>query len=107
MAPDDIDAASAAEVAGYLAALRVSHSKASVARAHSSIRGFYRFLVEEGRRDDDPAADLPSVVGLGPLAQGAQRGGDGAAPRRSRRDRAGGPARPCAARSALRDRAPG
>ena len=32
-----------------------------VARAHSSIRGFYRFLVEEGRRDDDPAADLPSV----------------------------------------------
>ncbi len=57
----DIDVASAADVADYLAALRGSHSKASVARAHSSIRGFYRFLVEEGRRDDDPAADLPSV----------------------------------------------
>jgi integrase/recombinase XerD len=48
-------------VAAYLGSLRESHSKASVARAHSSIRGFYRFLVEEGRRDDDPAADLPSV----------------------------------------------
>jgi integrase/recombinase XerD len=48
-------------VAAYLASLRASHSKASVARSHSSIRGFYRYLVEEGVRDDDPAADLPSV----------------------------------------------
>src|SRR5580692_6943243 len=58
---NEIDTASSADVAAYLALLRASHSKASVARAHSSIRGFYRFLVEEGRRDDDPAADLPSV----------------------------------------------
>jgi integrase/recombinase XerD len=58
---NEIDTASSADVAAYLASLRASHSKASVARAHSSIRGFYRFLVEEGRRDDDPAADLPSV----------------------------------------------
>jgi integrase/recombinase XerD len=57
----DIDSASSADVAAYLASLRASHSKASVARAHSSIRGFYRYLVEEGARDDDPAADLPSV----------------------------------------------
>ncbi|HEY1444550.1 MAG TPA: tyrosine recombinase [Acidimicrobiales bacterium] len=57
----DMDTASASDVAAYLASLRGSHSKASVARAHSSIRGFYRFLVEESRRDDDPAADLPSV----------------------------------------------
>ncbi|HEX4175095.1 MAG TPA: tyrosine recombinase [Acidimicrobiales bacterium] len=57
----DMDAAAASDVAAYLGSLRESHSKASVARAHSSIRGFYRFLVEEGRRDDDPAADLPSV----------------------------------------------
>jgi integrase/recombinase XerD len=56
-----MDTASPSDVAAYLASLRASHSKASVARAHSSIRGFYRFLVEEGRRDDDPAADLPSV----------------------------------------------
>jgi integrase/recombinase XerD len=48
-------------VADHLAALRATHSNASVARAHSSIRGFYRFMVEEGRRADDPAADLPSV----------------------------------------------
>ena len=57
----DIDGASSADVADYLATLRGTHSKASVARAHSSIRGLYRFLVEEGQRDDDPAADLPSV----------------------------------------------
>ena len=44
-----------ADVAGYLAALRRTHSAASVARALSSIRGFHRFLVEEGaarRRSD-------------------------------------------------------
>jgi integrase/recombinase XerD len=57
----DIESASSADVAAYLASLRASHSKASVARAHSSIRGFCRYLVEEGARDDDPAADLPSV----------------------------------------------
>ena len=49
-----IDAAASADVAEHLAALRRTHSGASVARAHSSIRGFYRFLVEEGGRDDDP-----------------------------------------------------
>jgi integrase/recombinase XerD len=57
----DIERASSADVAAYLASLRSSHSKASVARAHSSIRGFSRYLVEEGARDDDPTADLPSV----------------------------------------------
>ncbi len=57
----DVGLASQGDVAEYLASLRGSHSKASVARAQSSIRGFYRFLVEEGRRDDDPAVDLPSV----------------------------------------------
>lgn len=57
----DMDTAPASDVAAYLASLRSSRSAASVARAHSSLRGFYRFLVEEGRRDDDPALDLPSV----------------------------------------------
>src|SRR3974390_420117 len=57
----DMGAASASDVATYLASLRASHSKASVARAHSSIRGFYRFLVEEGRRGGGPTAALPSV----------------------------------------------
>jgi integrase/recombinase XerD len=32
-----------------------------VARALSSIRGFHRFLVEEGLRGDDPTLDLPSI----------------------------------------------
>ncbi len=56
-----MEAATSADVAAYLAALRRTHSAASVARAHSSIRGFHRFLVEEGLREDDPTLDLPSV----------------------------------------------
>jgi integrase/recombinase XerD len=32
-----------------------------VARARSSIRGFHRFLTEEGLRGDDPTLDLPPV----------------------------------------------
>jgi integrase/recombinase XerD len=53
--------AGAADVAGYLATLRRTHQSASVARALSSMRGFYRFLVEEGQRTDDPTGDLPSI----------------------------------------------
>ncbi len=56
-----IDAASSADVAAHVAALRRTHGAASVARALSSIRGYHRFLVEEGWRDDDPTLDLPSV----------------------------------------------
>jgi integrase/recombinase XerD len=50
-----------ADVAAYLATLRRTHQAASVARALSSMRGFHRFLVEEGLRDDDPTGDLPSI----------------------------------------------
>jgi integrase/recombinase XerD len=53
--------ATAADVAAHLAALRSSHTAASIARALSSIRGFHRFCVEEGVRADDPTVDLPSV----------------------------------------------
>ncbi len=56
-----IDTATSADVAAHLAALRRTHTAASVARALSSIRGFHRFLVEEGVRADDPTLDLPSV----------------------------------------------
>ncbi len=56
-----IEAATAADVAAHLAGLRRTHTAASVARAHSSIRGFHRFLVEEGWRADDPTVDLPSI----------------------------------------------
>ncbi|HEX3332764.1 MAG TPA: tyrosine recombinase [Acidimicrobiales bacterium] len=55
-----MEGASGADVAAYLSALRETHSPASTARAHSSIRGFHRFLVEEGLRTDDPTVDLPS-----------------------------------------------
>jgi integrase/recombinase XerD len=53
--------ATAADVAAHVAALRTSHTSASIARALSSIRGFHRFCVEEGLRADDPTVDLPSV----------------------------------------------
>jgi integrase/recombinase XerD len=56
-----IGAATSADVAAYLAALRRTHGSSSVARALSSIRGFHRFLVEEGVRGDDPTLDLPSI----------------------------------------------
>lgn len=56
-----IGKATSADVAAHLEMLRRSHNAASVARAHSSIRGFHRFLVEEGLRGDDPTLDLPSV----------------------------------------------
>jgi integrase/recombinase XerD len=65
-----IDQATSADVAKHLAALRRTHNAASVARALSSIRGFHRFLVEEGMRGDDPTLDLPpiSVTDLLPKA---------------------------------------
>ena len=55
-----MDAATAADVAAFLSVRRGTHSPASTARAQSSIRGFHRFLVEEGLRGDDPTVDLPS-----------------------------------------------
>jgi integrase/recombinase XerD len=57
----DISESTSAEVAAHLERLRRTHNAASVARALSSIRGFHRFLVEEGLRGDDPTLDLPSV----------------------------------------------
>jgi len=56
-----IEQATSAEVAAYLELLRRTHNASSVARALSSLRGFHRFLVEEGLRADDPTLDLPSV----------------------------------------------
>ena len=56
-----IDQATSADVAAHLELLRRTHTASSVARALSSLRGFHRFLVEEGERGDDPTLDLPSV----------------------------------------------
>jgi integrase/recombinase XerD len=56
-----IEQATSADVAAHLELLRRTHNTSSVARALSSLRGFHRFLVEEGLRGDDPTLDLPSV----------------------------------------------
>jgi integrase/recombinase XerD len=56
-----IDAASADEVAAYIASLRRIRSGATVARALSTLRGFHRFLVEEGAAASDPTADIPGI----------------------------------------------
>jgi integrase/recombinase XerD len=61
LAGRSIDAATSADVAAHLEQLRRTHNNSSVARALSSLRGFHRFLVEEGLRGDDPTLDLPSV----------------------------------------------
>jgi integrase/recombinase XerD len=52
---------SPADVAAYVAHLRRTHSASSVARALSTLRGFHRFLVEEGVAAEDPTAQLPGV----------------------------------------------
>ncbi len=48
-----------ADLLGFLAAQR-GHALRSTLRMLSSIRRFYRFLVREGRRADDPSARIPS-----------------------------------------------
>jgi integrase/recombinase XerD len=49
-------------VAAYVAALRRIRSGATVARSLSTLRGFHRFLVEEGEAPLDPTADIPGVA---------------------------------------------
>jgi integrase/recombinase XerD len=56
-----MDEASSSDVAAYVASLRQTHSASSVARALSTMRGFHRFLVEEGVKALDPTADLPGI----------------------------------------------
>ena len=56
-----MDAATSVDISAFLSARRGTHSPASTARAQSSIRGFHRFLVDEGLRPDDPAVDQPSI----------------------------------------------
>ncbi len=53
--------ASAAELLGFLAAqYRGGKALRSSARLLSSLRRFYRYLVREGRRQDDPSANIES-----------------------------------------------
>jgi integrase/recombinase XerD len=57
-----IERASADVVAAYVAFLRRSRSGSTVARSLSTLRGFHRFLVEEGEAPSDPTADIPGVA---------------------------------------------
>ena len=91
----------------HLAALRRTHGVASVARALSSIRGFHRFLVEEGARERRPHARPAArpVTDLLPKALSEEEAGQllGAVVG----DGPAGAARPGPARGALRHRRPG
>jgi integrase/recombinase XerD len=57
-----IDGANSDTVAAYVASLRRTRSGATVARNLSTLRGFHRFLVEEGDAPTDPTADIPGIA---------------------------------------------
>jgi len=59
---DELPSASAGDVLSYLQRLNASRAYAprSIRRKISALRTFYKFLKFEGRRDDNPAADVPS-----------------------------------------------
>ena len=102
----DIDAATSADVAAHLEALRRTHGASSVARALSSIRGFHRFLVEEGLRGDDPTLDLPSISVTDMLPKALSEEETELTARGRRRHRSDGPARPGPPGGPLRHRRP-
>jgi integrase/recombinase XerD len=57
-----IDGTTADEVTAYVASLRRTRSGATVARALSTLRGFHRFLVEEGAASTDPTTGIPGIA---------------------------------------------
>jgi integrase/recombinase XerD len=57
-----IDDATPDLVAAYVASLRRTRSGATVARALSTLRGFHRFLVEEGEAASDPTSGVAGVA---------------------------------------------
>jgi integrase/recombinase XerD len=57
-----IDGASAGDVAAFVASMRRRHSASTVARSLSAVRGFHRFLVEEGLSPTDPTVDAPGIA---------------------------------------------
>jgi integrase/recombinase XerD len=62
-APDAlIDDATPDVVSAYMAAMRRTRSGSTVARSLSTLRGFHRFLVEEGEAQSDPTANIPGVA---------------------------------------------
>jgi integrase/recombinase XerD len=57
-----IDAATPDVVAAYVASLRRTRSGSTVARSLSTLRGFHRFLLEEGAAPADPTVDIPGIA---------------------------------------------
>jgi integrase/recombinase XerD len=95
LAPTAIVAATGAQLADYMRGLgRAGASPATAARRRSALRQFFRFLVEDGRRPDDPAVGLDaprrgrvlpkllSEAEATALLQAARAGGDSAPARR-------------------------
>ncbi|HEX3795000.1 MAG TPA: tyrosine recombinase XerC [Acidimicrobiales bacterium] len=62
MPAGSLERSTAADAAAFVSAQRRTHSAASVARSLSTLRGFHRFLVEEGDATVDPTVDLPGVA---------------------------------------------
>jgi integrase/recombinase XerD len=57
-----VHTATMGDVEDHLAALRTTaHGPASIARAHSVLRGLHHFLVDEGRASDDPTAEVDGI----------------------------------------------
>ena len=96
LAPVPLATATAEQLGAYMRALgRSGASPATSARRRSALRQFYRFLVEEGRRGDDPAArldaprrgrPLPKLLGqdeAAALLAAAHAAGDDAEARRA------------------------
>ena len=102
-----IDEATPDVVAAYVASLRRTRSGATVARSLSTLRGFHRFLVEEGEAPFDPTADIPGVAVADLLPKALSEDETGRLLGRGGGHRAGHAARPGPARAALRHRGAG
>jgi integrase/recombinase XerD len=57
----DLASVTTADLDGYVGSCRARLAPASVARRLAAIRTLHRFLLQEGRRRDDPTADLDGV----------------------------------------------
>ena len=82
MPVEDADAAGLHDYLGAMTTRRLSPR--TLARRLSAMRQFFRFLVSDGGRSDDPTAGLDTPRLGRPLAEDSQRGGNRAADRGGR-----------------------
>jgi len=57
----DLDTVMGTDIEAFVSARRTVAAPASVARQLAAIRMLHRFLVDEGRRDDDPTGELEGI----------------------------------------------